>query len=148
MGLTSFLKKDEQARVVAAIADAERATSGEIRVHVEPRCKGGDPYSRAVEVFDALKMYETAERNGTLIYVAYKSHHFAIIGDSGINDRVPEGFWDEEKNILLKHLTDGRQCDGLCKVIEMIGDNLSKFFPCQADDKNELSNEISYNSQD
>jgi Predicted membrane protein len=146
MALASFLNKEEQERVVSAIADAERATSGEIRVHVEPKCKGGEPYTRAVEMFNGLKMFETAERNGVLIYVAYKSHHFAIIGDSGINEKVPEGFWDDEKDILGKHLSDGKQCEGLCEVIKMIGDNLSKYFPCQADDKNELSNEISYNS--
>ena len=96
MALSDFIPQEGQKRVVEAIEAAEKRTSGEIRVHIEPRCKSGDAYRRAVEVFNELKMYETGQRNAVLVYVAYRSHVFAIIGDCGINERVGSGFWNEE----------------------------------------------------
>lgn len=146
MALDLFLDKDSQRRVIESIGAAEKCTSGEIRVHVEPSCKCANPYLRAIEVFNKLEMYATEARNGVLIYVAYKSRKFAIIGDEGINNKVGSDFWMQEKDILAKYLKDGRQADGLCEVIRMIGERLSEYFPYQKDDVNELSDEISYES--
>ena len=146
MALDSFLDKDSQRRIVEAIGVAEKCTSGEIRLHVEPVCKCGDPYERAVEVFNKLEMYATEARNGVLIYIAYKSRKYSIIGDDGINRKVGADFWEKEKDILAEYLKSSKAADGLCEVIQMIGDNLSKYFPYQKDDVNELSDEISYES--
>lgn len=146
MALDSFLDKDSRRRVVESIGVAEKCTSGEIRLHVEPTCKCGDPYQRAVEVFNKLEMYATEARNGVLIYVAYKSRKFAIIGDEGINNKVGADFWVQEKDILAGYLKEGRQADGLCEIIKMIGERLSEHFPYRKDDINELSDEISYES--
>lgn len=146
MALESFLDKESQYKVVEAIGVAEKCTSGEIRVHVEPNCKCKNPYERAVEVFDKLKMYETEARNGVLIYVAYKSRQFAIIGDMGINEKVGACFWETEKNVLADYLKAERPAEGLCEVIKMIGENLATYFPYQKNDVNELSDEISYES--
>lgn len=144
MGLEKFLKDEEQRAVVAAIVEAEACTSGEIRVHVEPKCKCGNPLDRAVEVFRKLGMHETRERNGVLIYIAYASRQFAIIGDRGIDERVPADFWENEKRMLASYLREGRPCEGLCKVIGQVGVNLSEYFPHKDDDVNEQSDEISY----
>ncbi|MDP3451448.1 MAG: TPM domain-containing protein [Bacteroidales bacterium] len=143
MGASAFLSKIEQEQIVKAIESAELSTSGEIRVHIESLCKG-DPVERAVFVFNKLKMFETKERNGVLIYIALKSHKFAIIGDSGINEKVDDNFWDEERELLLSHLKVGKIADGLISVIEKAGNNLKKHFPYQTDDTNEQSNEISF----
>ena len=89
-------------------------------------------------------MFETKDRNGVLIYIAVDSHVFAIIGDKGINGVVPPDFWNDESELLASYLRDGKPGDGLCKVIEVIGDNLAKFFPWYEGDINEQSNEISY----
>ena len=147
MALESFLDKDSQRRVVEAISVAEKNTSGEVRVHVEPTCKCGNPYERAVEVFDKLEMYKTEARNGVLVYVAYKSRKFAIIGDEGINMKVGQEFWEQEKTLLTEYLKSGHQADGLCEVIKLIGERLSEYFPYQKDDVNELSDEISYEAE-
>ena len=144
MPLTDFLTTDQQQRIVDAIGAAERRTSGEIRVHIEPKCKSADPVKRAVKVFDALRMYETRERNGVLIYVAYESRKFAIIGDCGIHSRVPADYWDGEKELLLSHLKQGRAADGICAVIASIGKRLAEYFPWTDNDINEQSDEISY----
>lgn len=144
MPLSDFLSEQEQQRIVAAIEVAEKRTSGEIRVHVERRCKDRDVMRRAARVFNDIGMYATRERNSVLIYVAYESRVFAIIGDCGINDRVPENYWEGEKDVLASHLRQGRAADGICAVIESIGCRLAQYFPWSEDDINEQSDEISY----
>ena len=146
MALADFITADEQQRVVDAIAAAEKLTSGEIRVHITPRCRG-DVFSRAVAVFHKLGMENTVNHNGVLVYVAFKSHKFAIVGDSGIDRKVPAGFWDAESATLAAHLKRGEIADGLCEVIKHAGRRLAEYFPVGADDMNELSNEISYSDE-
>ena len=143
MKLTDFLSQDAQQAIVDSIRQAEMRTSGEIRVHVEPRCPTSDPCERAVEVFGELKMHETRQRNAVLIYLAYKSRSFAIIGDSGISGRVPSGFWDAEKDVLTSYLKSGQPGPGICEVVKHVGEKLKDLFPPQGDDTNELSDEIS-----
>ncbi len=143
MQLDNFISKPDQGRVVAAIGEAEKMTSGEIRVHLTPRCSDDVMYD-AIQAFDRLGMYKTRHRNGVLIFVAFESRKFAILGDSGINDVVPTGYWDDEKEILLEYFKNGDPATGLCSVISRVGTKLKAWFPIEDDDVNELSNEISY----
>ncbi len=143
MALSDFIPSDEQHRIVDAITQAERRTSGEICVHVTPRCRG-DVYKQAVRTFNRLKLYQTQLRNAMLIFVAYESRKFAIIGDQGIDAVVPAHFWTLEKETLAQALKQGKPVDGLCTVIGQLGDTLAKFFPADRNDVNELSNEITY----
>ncbi|MCI2080955.1 MAG: TPM domain-containing protein [Prevotella sp.] len=143
MALTDFLSSTEQHRIVDAIAQAERHTSGEIVVHITPKCSG-DPLKRAVNVFQKLRLYHTERRNAVLIFIAYQSRKFAIIGDLGINQLVPINFWDQAKDLLGSAFASGRHADGLCEAISLIGNSLSRYFPADPSDRNELSNEISY----
>jgi len=140
---SEFLGKENEKLIVAAIERAEGQTSGEIRVHIESKCKE-DVLDRAAWLFKKLKMQETKERNGVLIYLSINDHKFAIIGDSGINKVVPEGFWNDIKEVMIAHFAKGEFAVGLIKGIEESGQHLKKFFPWQADDVNELSDEISY----
>ena len=96
MRLDDFISIPDQGRVVDAIGDAEKMTSGEIRVHLTPEC-GTDVMRDAIKTFNRLKMYKTRHRNGVLIYMAFESRKFAILGDSGINAVVPEDYWENEK---------------------------------------------------
>lgn len=143
MALSDFLKTEEQQRIVDAIAEAERHTSGEVCVHITPRC-WGNPYKKALKKFYQLGLFNTERRNAVLIFVAYKSHKFAIIGDEGINEKVPDGFWDDALQQLGEKLKAGEQCQGLCQAIKLIGEHLSSYFPADKEDNNELSNEIIY----
>lgn len=143
MGANLFISKAEQALIVKAIGSAELNTSGEIRVHIESSCKS-DPVERAIFIFNKLKMFQTKERNGILIYIAFKSRKFAIIGDSGINAKVPLDFWDDVKAKLLNYLALGDIVSGLTLAIFMSGEKLKEYFPYQTDDTNEQSNEISF----
>lgn len=138
-----FLTSEERRKVMDAIARAEEATSGEIRVHIEAG-RGTDAYDRAKEVFNRLKMFATAQRNGVLIYVAVKDHRFAIIGDEGIHNAVPKGFWEDTRDAMKAHFVKGEYCEGLCKGLAIAGEALGRYFPYQGEkDVNELSNEIS-----
>lgn len=143
MQLDNFISKPDQGRVVAAIGEAEKMTSGEIRVHLTPRC-GDDVMRDAINTFNRLRMYKTRHRNGVLIFVAFESRKLAILGDNGINEVVSANYWDEEKDILLEYLKNGDPATGLCAVIARVGAKLKAYFPIEDDDVNELSNEISY----
>ena len=137
-----FLTKAEEQEIVEAIGIAEKNTSGEIRVHIEKENTIA-PLDRAMEVFRNLNMENTEERNGVIIYVAVKSHQFAIYGDKGINEKVGHDFWDCTKDVMANHFKNGNFKQGLIDGILRAGEQLKTHFPYQSDDSNELSNEIS-----
>ena len=147
MALADFIPSEGQRRIADAITAAERHTTGEICVHVTPRCRG-DVMRRATKTFNRLHLYTTKRRNAVLIFVAYEDRKFAILGDSGINEAVPEGFWDGEVAELGKFLKAGRPVDGLCEIIARMGERLSEYFPGERDDENELSNEVTFDDID
>lgn len=137
-----FFKPHEKERIVAAIGQAEKTTSGEIRVHVESR-SDKDAMIRAQEVYELLGMSNTQHHNGVLIYLAVKDRKFAIIGDHGIDKVVPKNFWDDVKEKMQVLFGEEKFVEGVCLGIELAGAHLAKYFPCQPGDVNELSNEIS-----
>lgn len=140
--IEDFFTADEEQQVINAIKTAETNTSGEIRVHIE-KATDKDALERATEVFYELKMNKTELQNGVLFYVATESHHFAVLGDKGINDLVPDNFWDSEKELALLHFKKREFAKGLELAILEAGKKLQEFFPYQSDDTNELSDEIS-----
>ncbi len=137
-----FLTNEEEQEIVAAISMAEKETSGEIRVHIE-KTTSKVPYDRALEVFEELKMHQTELKNGVLIYLAVADKQFVICGDKGINDVVPEGFWDTTKDAMKNHFKNSDFKQGLIDGIQKTGAQLKNYFPWQEGDTNELSNEIS-----
>jgi uncharacterized membrane protein len=138
-----FFKPEEEKRIIKAILQAEQHTSGEIRVHLEADCKG-EIMKVAEKTFMRLGMHKTKARNGVLIFLAPERKAFAIIGDKGINDVVPEHFWEEERDLMGRHFKVGAFADGICAAIEKVGEKLKSYFPYQDNDDNELSDEISY----
>jgi len=134
--------EEEKKEIVNAIAKAELATSGEIRVHVEDACEG-DAFKRGIEVFAKLGMHKTDLKNGVLFYFSVKNKKFAIVADKGINDAVKPDFWNLIKEQMQKDFAAQKFSAGLCKAIEAAGMQLATYFPLMEGDKNELSNEIS-----
>ena len=139
----TILNREEDQHVVEAIRQAERNTSGEIKVHIENRCKG-DVEQRSLFIFDKLKLNETQLHNGVLIYLAIKDHKFAILGDKGINDVVEDNFWSDVKDLMLSQFKEGRFAEGLEQGIMRCGEKLKAYFPYQSDDINEIPDDISY----
>ncbi|MFV8226260.1 TPM domain-containing protein [Christiangramia aquimixticola] len=138
-----FLTKQEETEIVEAIRQAEMKTSGEIRVHLEPSTGDQDIFERAMEVFHSLKMDNTKQENGVLIYVAVEDRNFVIYGDKGINDVVADDFWESTKNLIVSYFKKGEFKDGLVAGVLKAGEQLQKHFPWDEDDTNELSDEIS-----
>ncbi len=137
-----FLGPEDEEEIIQAIRAAEEDTSGEIRVHLEYGL-GKDPMERAWELFHELKMDNTRNANGVLLYVAVHDHKFAICGDRGICKVVPEGFWDSTRDVMQAHFREGRFKEGIIAGVRTAGKELKVHFPWHPDDPNELTDEIS-----
>ncbi len=141
--IEEFLTEQEEEEVVEAIRQAEKKTSGEIRVHIEKSSKG-DIWKRAMEVFHLLKMDNTKQDNGVLIYVAIDDRNFVIYGDKGINDVVPPDFWESTKDEIVAEFKKGNFKQGLINGINRAGHELQAHFPWdEGTDENQLSDKIS-----
>lgn len=138
----SMLTKEQKRTIAEAIQQAESLTSGEIRVHLD-RFGSNNPMEKATKTFERLGMTRTKERNGVLIYLCFSKHQVAILGDRGIDEKVPEGFWNEIYLLLVDHFKKADFTEGICKAVLKIGEKLSTFYPHRTDDVNELSNELS-----
>ncbi len=137
-----FLSVTEEEEIVQAIRQAERNTSGEIRVHIE-RTSNISHYNRALEVFRALKMYNTKQQNAVLLYIAVDDHKFVIYGDKGVDAVVPKNFWDSTKNLIQEHFKSGNFKQGIVEGVLKVGEKLKAHFPWDENDIDELPNEVS-----
>ena len=138
-------RNNEEQLVISAIRDAERHTSGEIRVHIERQCDI-PLMERTVQVFNLLDMDKTELHSGVLLYVSLDDRKFAILADSGINSRLGEKYWDKLYVKTTERFRNNSIADGLIWCIQQIAEELSLYFPILPNDINELSDEISYGS--
>lgn len=145
MGVSArkFFTAEEKNEIKEAIKEAEKNTSGEIRVHIENKCKG-EVLDRAAFLFKQLGMEKTKLRDGVLFYLALKNRQFAILGDRGINAVVSGDFWNEIAQMMTEKFKEGKFKEGLVQGILRAGEQLKGHFPHQKDDINELSDEISF----
>lgn len=143
MNPKDFFTKEQKSRIDKAITEAEKLTSGEIRLHID-RTSKDNVMDSAVEIFGKLGMQNTELRNGVLFYMSIVDKKFAVIGDKGINETVPEGFWDTIYTTIINFFQKGEFTNGLCWAIMEAGKQLAEHFPIQPDDVNELTNEISF----
>jgi uncharacterized membrane protein len=138
-----FFTTVQEVQIVAAIKEAERCTSSEVRVHVH-RQPNGDVMSAAIEAFHLLEMDKTLLKNGVLFFIMPEIKQFAILGDKGINEKVPQGFWNEIRDSLRDYFRQGQLAEGLVENILHVGTKLQQYFPFPPNDTNELSDEITY----
>ncbi|MDP2386108.1 MAG: TPM domain-containing protein [Bacteroidota bacterium] len=138
-----FFNTKQQADIVYAIKRAELKTSGEIRVHLEDKCKDS-PIERANAVFENLGMHKTELRNGILFYMAVDSKDFAVVGDKGIHEKVGAEFWDKIKDKAIDNFKQSKFAEGLEEAILECGRQLKTYFPVNRDDINELNDEITF----
>jgi uncharacterized membrane protein len=144
MDARHFFSDEEKQRIIEAIRAAEAETSGEIRVHLSAdSCRSG-VLNCAARRFEQLKMHKTELRNGILFFLSVKDKLFAIIGDAGINSLVPEDFWEDVKNRMSALFKEGLFAEGLDEGIRIAGSRLKAHFPRQADDVNELPDDLSF----
>ena len=137
----SFFSKKEEREILDAIHTAEHWTSGEVHVHVRRQCKK-DPLTEAKEIFRRLGIHNTKERNGVLIFVAAQSRQFAIVGDSGIHDKVSQHFWDTTRDKMLEFFKKNEIKNGLVAGIKSAGERLQFYFPAKPDLPNQLPDAV------
>ncbi|MBW7867284.1 MAG: TPM domain-containing protein [Brumimicrobium sp.] len=139
----SFFTVAETEEILSAIQNAEKNTSGEIKLHVEKKCIE-NAIDRAVTVFNELGLEKTKQRNGVLFYIATEDRQFVILGDKGINEKVANGFWDDISDMVIAHFKQQDFKNGLIKGIIMAGEKLKTYFPYQKNDINEISDDLSF----
>ncbi len=136
-----FISRLDEARIVGAIAEAERKSSGELRVYISHR-KRTDPLAFAQKRFLQLGMTHTRHRNAVLIYLVPRTRQFAIVGDQGVHEKCGEAFWREVSAGISDGLKQGRFTDAILEAIRRVGDVLARNFPRDPDDQNELPDGI------
>ncbi len=131
-------------KVKAAIASAERATSGEVRVSVARFFWGG--VRRAAErAFDRLGVSRTKDRNGVLFFIVPSRKRFVVLGDEGIHAKVGQDFWEALAARMSGRFREGAFTEGLVDGIEEAGRQLAAHFPYDpAADVNELSDDVDF----
>ncbi len=139
-----FFSRKEKERIQSAIREVEKETSAEIRVHLERRQKGRDTLEQARESFERIGMTATQEKNGILIFLCPETRRFAVLGDSGIHEKVSQDFWEEISRAMKPHFLQDRFADGIVEAVEKIGSRVKKFFPRKTGDRNELPDNISH----
>ena len=138
-----FFTEEENERIIESIREAEKQTSGEIRIFVEHRCKYVDALDRAKEIFSNLQMEKTELRNAVLFYIAVKDKQLAIFADSGIHEATGPGYWKEAVKEILSVFNKDDVIGGITTSIYKIGEALKTHFPYDKEvDKNELPDEI------
>ena len=139
----NFFTAEEQQLIIEAIQNAERMTSGEVRVFVESKCSYMDAIDRAAELFFQLEMQKTDDRNAVLVYVAMKDRQLAVFGDEGIHNKVGNEYWSTEVKKMISNFNRENYAAGIAEVVKDIGVALTKNFPFNNDtDKNELPDDI------
>src|SRR5688572_20245649 len=121
-----------------AIEASERMHRAEIRVAIEVALdwrklwRMRSARERALEVFAELGVWNTAERNGVLIYLLLAERDVEIVADHGFDERVSSGEWQRACTLMERELAAGRWRDGILVGIEAITVLLQREFPAVA----------------
>lgn len=128
MKLVHFISKVDDDAVAAAIKEAESKSTGHIRVLVSHR-KVTDPIERAQKHFLTHGLARTPHRNGVLIFVAPRTHKFAIIGDQAVHEKCGEEFWAKVAGEMTERFKNEQWTEALLHGINKAGQLLAEHFP-------------------
>lgn len=141
MKARDFIKQLRHDDIVAAISEAEKKTSGEIRVFVS-RKPIEDPIPAAKAHFVEMGMEKTRDRNAVLIFVAPRSHKFAVIGDEAVHARCGDEFWTALAHEMSGYFRKSEFSAGIAHGVRKAGELLAQHFPRRPGDTNQLPNEV------
>jgi len=136
-----FISQLDEIKIMDAIAEAERKSSGEIRVFVA-HGDVDEPLPAAARQFTQLGMDKTRHRNGVLIFVAPAVRRFAVVGDSSVHQKCGDVFWRRVSGAMSARMKQGKFIEAILEAVRAIGDLLAQHFPRDPDDRNELPNQI------
>lgn len=137
------LGESEEKAVVQAITAAEQGNRGEVKVHLEARCRAQQPMERAADLFGELGMQETRDGTGVLLYVAVEDRKAAVYAGPGIHGAAEAGFWQGVVDAVAEGFKAGSPEKGLVDALGRIGDLLRATVPGEDDAGNELADEVS-----
>jgi uncharacterized membrane protein len=141
-----ILTKEEMKNLAAVITEAEKKTSGEIRVVIRHdrqfKERKLELHQLALKQFYSLGMEKTRDKTGVLIFILLSERNFRIVADEGINAKVEDGTWNRIAETMMQYFRDAKYFDGIKIAVEAVANELSNHFPRKSDDANELSNEV------
>ncbi len=141
-----FFTDDDFLRFSKKIKEAEKNTSGEIRICIKEKRNFLDKRKElnelAAKEFYKLNMHNTRDKTGILLYLLLSERKFYILADEGINSKVESDTWNKIRDEIQEKFVEGKFSEGILHCIERVGKILSEHFPIKPDDKNELSNKI------
>ena len=141
MKTREFVAALDEKAIAQAITDAEKRTSGEIRVFVSEGVVD-DPVKAAEKQFLTLGMTATKRRNGVLIYFAPRSQKYAVLGDSTVHTRCGQNFWQHITEEMTPLLKSDKFTEAILLAVCKVGEVLAREFPWEPGDKDELPNQI------
>jgi uncharacterized membrane protein len=141
---SDFLQQLDHENIVNAIQEAEKHTTGEIRVRVSHRkvLLFGDEMRLARRAFKSMSMSETPDRNGVLLMIFPKRRKVVILGDRAIHEKVGQKFWEDIIQTATNEFKDMRYNKGIIRAVEIVGKALSQHFPKTKSDPDSLSNKV------
>ena len=143
--ISKYFTEEELASIKNEIAEVEKTTSGEIRVcfrHKRKLFENKDKlHEIALKEFHALGMHKTKLKTGGLIFILFHDKYFDVVADEGIHKKIPDETWKKFEELLISEFKRERYCSAIIHVIKRIGETLTKEFPCEAGDANELKDD-------
>jgi uncharacterized membrane protein len=141
-----YFSDDDFLRISGKIAEAEKTTSGEIRIAIKEK-KHFLEWNKSIRLlaekeFFKLGMDKTRDRTGILLYLLLRDRQFYILADSGIHELVGDAAWNRIRDEMQHKFAAGKFREGILWGIEHVGLVLTKHFPVKPDDTNEISNEV------
>lgn len=134
-------------RLKQRVAASERRHSGEVRIYVEAGLpfsyiwRGATARERAVAMFGKLRVWDTEQNNGVLVYLLLAEHAIEIVADRGVARHVGPGGWQPVVQHMGEAFRAGRFEDGLTQALEEVSAILVQHFPAQGENANELPDE-------
>jgi uncharacterized membrane protein len=128
MPVKKFIQQLPHDTLMATIREAEKMTSGQIRVLISPIFVA-DPVAAAQKEFARLNLARSPERNGVLIFVVPRSRKFAVIGDAGVHAKCGDVFWQELAQAMTEYFRKSEFAEGLAHGIRKAGALLAEHFP-------------------
>ena len=139
-----LLKSIDTEKIRDAIRDAERKTSGEIRVSIAPFFYG-KVRPVAEKAFLRLRMTNTRQRNGILFFIVPARRRFVVLGDEGIHAKVGQEFWESVAKAMSEKFQKGEFTEGIIQGVQDVGEHLAAHFPFDPlTDVNELPDDVDF----
>jgi uncharacterized membrane protein len=148
----NFLSADETAKINEAVAEAEKQTTGEIKLLVVSKStwmslsnlklRIAAARKRAKREFIGLGLDHTIKGTGILIMISLKERVVVVESGRALEGKLPQDTWERVRDLVINGISSGQRKEGICAAVSEAGKILAEHFPTTPDDTDEISNEI------